>query len=314
MSEGFDWSTGWLTGPQVRAAGGVLAGRYAVPDLSPAGRGISAAEYATHKAAKVSVFLYYEGTASWMLGGWDAGVEAAHIAEASKANAAMPERQPIHYAHDIDPDPNHFPAIEACLDGIASVVGWDKIGVYAGWLLIDHLARLGKIRYFVQTIAWEYGRGVHPAATAYQYDTRDVASNYVGGVACDRVRSLVDNFGQDTMFMTEPFPKADLPPWWDEQVAATDPHDDSYNGLHYMVARRNVSAIANTYRYTKPDIKSPKAGPPIKTRDKIAIERVLDVVTTDAKGKKKTNQWFLTRDGAYVFGGRFSPRVQIRHR
>jgi hypothetical protein len=114
----------------LKANGKVGVGRYCVSDLSPNGRGIGSAEYAAYSAAGLEVFLFWEGQAQWMLGGYAAGVSAAQNAQANILAAGMPSTQPVIFAHDIDPDPSQWAAIDACFNGIASVVGWERAGGY----------------------------------------------------------------------------------------------------------------------------------------------------------------------------------------
>lgn len=186
----------WATLAGVLKANGILGvGRYAVSDLSPGGRGISAAEYAAMRRAGLDVFLYYERDEGWMLGGYAAGVAAANDFEQNRIAAGMPP-VPGHFAHDIDPQPQHFAAIDACLNGVASVMGWPRTGAYGGWLLIDYLAQGGAVKHLAQTSAWEYGRGVHPAATLYQY----AYNRYYAGTNCDLVRALAADYGQASRY------------------------------------------------------------------------------------------------------------------
>src|SRR4051794_4743743 len=128
-----------------------------------------------------------------MLGGHAAGVAAAQNAVKNIAQAGMPANTPVYFAHDIDPEPRHFEAIRFCVEGAASVVGWDRMGVYSGWLLIDHLAPIyDKMMLYCQTLAWEYGRGLHPKTTLYQYGF----NVWLDGTNCDLVRATRINYGQ----------------------------------------------------------------------------------------------------------------------
>lgn len=218
MIEGVDWSRGSVNIAELKAAGKRFAGRYCVSDLSPSGRGITADEYAALTAAEIETYVYWEGQDSWMLSGWTAGVSAAQNAVANIANAGMPKDIPVYFAHDIDPEPRHFDEIDDCLRGAAAVIGADRVGLYGGWLAIDHCHAAGTARYFAQTIAWQYGRGVHPAANLHQYDT---GTNIIAGVNCDLVHALTEDYGQASahdgidIIVTEPKPKA-AGIWWEE--------------------------------------------------------------------------------------------------
>jgi hypothetical protein len=220
MIEGCDFSTtAHAFSPSVdalRAAGKSRVGRYAVSDKSPDWRGITAAEYARYLAAGIDVFFIWEGTAEWMLGGYNAGVAAAQNAQANIVGVGAPPIVPVYFAHDIDPQPDQWAAIDACLNGCAAVMGWERVGAYGGWLLIDYLAQGGTVKWLWQTSAWQYGRGLHQAATLYQYDY----NQWIDGTNCDSVRALRDNYGQASKFLAgaqpqpqpQPQPEAPAPP------------------------------------------------------------------------------------------------------
>lgn len=205
MIEGVDYSrTAGASSPsvaQLKAQGKRFVGRYAVDDKSPGGRGITAAEYKRMTAGGIDVFLYWEGSESWMLGGFDAGVAAARNAVKNIAAAGMPVDTPVYFAHDIDPQPQHFEAIRFCVEGAASVIGWKRMGVYGGWLIIDHLAPIyDEMKFYCQTLAWMYGRGWHPAACLHQYGF----NVYINGTNCDLVRATQANYGQAVVALPPP--------------------------------------------------------------------------------------------------------------
>lgn len=193
MIEGVDFSrTAGVNSPSVEAlkqAGKRFVGRYIVNDKSPSWRGITGREYQRYVDGGIETFLFWEGSESWMLGGYNAGVEAAQNAQWNIEDSGLPHTMPVYFAHDIDPQPQHFAAIDACLNGAASVIGWERVGVYGGWLLIDYMAQGGTVSWLCQTSAWQYGRGVHPSATLYQY----AYNQYFDGTNCDLVRAFAEN-------------------------------------------------------------------------------------------------------------------------
>lgn len=207
FAEGVDFSStandDWAgLAAALKANGKHFAGRYAVGDKSPNGRGITAEEYRALTAAGIEVFLYWEATEAWMLGGWDAGVRAAQNAVANIAAAGMPAKTPVYYSHDVDPTPDQFATIDDCLRGAASVVGIAQVGFYGGWLGIDHVHAEGTATFFCQTIAWQYGRGVHPAANLHQYGF----NQYFAGTNCDLVAAIQPHYGQASDFLAHPHP------------------------------------------------------------------------------------------------------------
>lgn len=199
---------------------------YAVDDVEPAGRGFTAAGYQTFRSKGLDMGFYYERDSGWMLRGYNEGVSAAQDAQANIVKVGAPPIVPVHFAHDIDPDPAHWAAIDACLNGAASVIGWERVGVYGGWLLIDYMAHGGTVKHLAQTSAWAYGRGLHPAATLYQY----AYNAMFAGTNCDLVQALSPNYGQASLYekgapvpmpapVPAPAPKVTYPEGMDAGVA-----------------------------------------------------------------------------------------------
>lgn len=137
VAEGVDYSStandNWVSlAATLKANGLKFAGRYAVSDKSPTGRGITREEYQALTAQGIEVFLYYEETEAWMLGGWEAGVRAATRSLDVIRSEGLPEGMPVYYSHDIDPEPGDFAAIDACLRGATFVAGIERVGFYGG--------------------------------------------------------------------------------------------------------------------------------------------------------------------------------------
>lgn len=316
MTEGVDYAFGApIPGAALAAAGKSFAGRYAVSDHAPPGRGITGAEYRELTAAGIEVFVYWEGSESWMLGGYAAGAAAARNARANLLAAEMPATMPVYFAHDIEPQRPHLAAIDACLNGAASVIGWERVGVYGGWGLIDYLAGGGAVEWLCQTVAWQWDfdgnrQGVHPRATLHQYDT---LANTIAGVDVDLVRALRDTYGQASRFVAQPAPPeppapryapARLPDWWARSIESASPSDANVDGVLWRVARRKVTATHDTYRYSRPDVHAPYSGPPIAAGAKVRIERVFD--------DHERVRWLVEQSGNFLYAGRFRPRITIR--
>lgn len=208
-TEGVDYSRGGIPSPaSLKAAGKSFVGRYAVDDKSPNGRGITGPEYRTFAASGIDVFLYWEANEAWMLGGFEAGASAARNAVLNIESAGMPVGMPVYYSHDIEPQPEHYAAIDDCLRGAASIVGHERVGLYGGYDIIAHCAVSGTADWFCQTYAWEYGRGVHPSSHLYQYDN---VGNYIDTVDCDLVRAIKPRYGQASSFVTPNYPDKRVP-------------------------------------------------------------------------------------------------------
>lgn len=215
LQEGVDYSrtpnANWpAIARGLKAAGKKFVGRYAVTDKSPAGRGITQAEYEAMIAEGIDVFIYWEAQESWMLGGYDAGVRAAYNAVKNLKMAGMPENMPVYYSHDIEPQPQHYDEVDACLRGAASVVGLDAVGIYGGFNIIEHCIGLSETaRWGAQTWAWSgngpaWERNISRHAHVYQYETRTL---YVAGVSVDLCASLKPHYGQASDFTKRIFPE-----------------------------------------------------------------------------------------------------------
>lgn len=220
MIEGVDYSrTAGPNSPSVaslKARGLAFVGRYAVNDHSPNGRGITADEYQRMTAGGIEVFLYWESSEGWMLGGNNAGIAAAVNAQQNINAAGMPSKTPVYFACDFDAAPSDQPALDDCLRGCAEVLGPERVGFYAGYYPLLRAKQNGTARFFCQTLAWSGGRlldGVH----LYQYGF----NVYIDGTNCDLVRAYQPNYGQASLAVDVPQPLPEPVP----QVPAAEPFD-----------------------------------------------------------------------------------------
>lgn len=310
MAEGVDYSsTAHSNSPGtnvLKANGKSFVGRYVVNDKSPGGRGIDIDEYRRMVAGGISVFVYWEGPAAWMLGGFQAGVSAAKNAQANIQAAGMPANTPVYFAHDIDPEPKHFQAIRLCVEGAASVIGWPRMGVYGGWLLIDHLSPIyDEMKYYCQPLAWEYDRGLHPAACLYQYDY----NVWIDGTNCDLVRSYREDYGQASGPPPPPplgnrYAEIWLPRGWEEK--AKDPHATVFRDgkFKFRRVRMNFKVKILTTRRSRPSSTSRVSGPKYDIGFTIYSQFV---ITQDGvKGYYVQDQ-----DNHYVLGSKLVPSILI---
>jgi hypothetical protein len=159
-----------------------------------AGKNITAAEAAYWKQNGIDVAIVFETTAGRALSGAAAGRADAGSARGQVAAAGGPkDGGVIYYAVDVDTTTTaQRAAVASYLGGAAGVVGWDRVGVYGEYELVDYIAGHTPCRWFWQTYAWSGGRGPHARAQLYQYRNEQ----RVGGVVVDFDQALSDHFGQ----------------------------------------------------------------------------------------------------------------------
>lgn len=187
--EVLDYSSGYPAPAAIKVAGYAGVVRY----IGTPGRGknLTRTEAQQMRAAGIPIALVYETTAGWALGGAQAGADAAR---ASLADAAVCEVQVrcVHMAVDVDvTSAAQMQAVQQMLDGAASVLGRDRVGVYGEADVIDACLGARHATYGWQTRAWSGGRVSGRAALLQQIGYVDV-----GGVQCDRSTVLDDDWGQ----------------------------------------------------------------------------------------------------------------------
>jgi hypothetical protein len=159
----------------------------------PNGKVIQKAEYDFLINLGIAVVLNWEYYADDMIRGSNHYADGqVHAREAERQRKAMgAPAAPIYFSADFDAQPSHQAAINSYLDGVASVIGRERTGIYASYYVIERTLSAGKALWGWQTYAWSYGN-VSPKAHILQYQ------NGVLGGSYDRCRSLKDNFGQIT--------------------------------------------------------------------------------------------------------------------
>lgn len=124
------------------------------------------AEVQALNAAGLQVVTVFQETKGHMLGGRVVGVQAAQGSQEVAGACGMPPGRPHYFALDIDPNPLTGPqwdAVKAYLDGAASVLGRDQVGVYGGYRAIELLVP-DSARWGWQTSSWSAGRWSSKAA------------------------------------------------------------------------------------------------------------------------------------------------------
>ena len=187
------WDYAWYrpSNSQLKSNGVQFVCRYL--SWLPNGKVIDRAEYQNLLSQGVSVVLNWEYYAE------DAIRGANHYAD-GQVQATEAERQrkalgapacPIYFSADFDATPSQQGAINSWLDGVASVIGRDRTGVYGSYYVVKRSMEAGKATYGWQTYAWS-GGNIYNSAHIYQYN------NGIIGGQVDQDRSLQDNFGQIT--------------------------------------------------------------------------------------------------------------------
>ena len=189
---GVDYSFAPHPSPAALTAAGVrFACRYISADAGNDGNGknLRPAEARALLAAGIAVVMVAESYAARMKEGRPAGVADARHANAVVQALGMPG-VPVYFAADWDAQPADQPAINAYLDGAASVIGRQRTGIYGGYHPVKRALDAGKASYAWQTVAWSAGVW-DPRAHIHQG-----LAVTIGGVQCDRDESRRPDFGQ----------------------------------------------------------------------------------------------------------------------
>ena len=135
--------------------------------------------------------VVWETTANRALSGKAGGVADAKTARSQAAACGMPADRPIYFAVDWDASAGQQATINAYLDGAASVLGRDRVGLYAGYGPIKRAFDAKKITYGWQTYAWSGGHW-DSRAQLQQYSN----GHRLNGVGVDYDRAVHDDYGQ----------------------------------------------------------------------------------------------------------------------
>jgi Rv2525c-like, glycoside hydrolase-like domain len=187
VANGLD-STGGPSGAQMRSAGYQFLVRYLSGGNS---KDLTAGELADLRANGIQVAVVWETSGTSCLGGYGAGVSDAQGAEQEAASLGGPSDRPIYFAIDFDAQPGDYGVIGSYFDGVASVLGRNRTGVYAGYYPVRWLFDNGKVRWAWQTYAWSYGNW-DSRAQLRQY----LNDTYVDGVNVDLDHAMTADYGQ----------------------------------------------------------------------------------------------------------------------
>lgn len=184
---GVDYAWSHPGGAALKTAGKQFACRYLSPD---SGKNLTKAEAADLAAHGVWAVVVWESTAARAKAGRTAGIADAKTAVVQATAAGMPSSRPIFFAVDFDATEADQTAINAYLDGAASVIGRGRVGIYGGYYPVKRALDGGHASWAWQTIAWSGG----------QWDSRAVIrqglQKTIGGVSCDLNTAVAADYGQ----------------------------------------------------------------------------------------------------------------------
>jgi hypothetical protein len=186
---GVDYAWGRPGATALKNAGVKFVCRYLSHDTT--GKNLTAAEAKQLTAAGIWIVVVWESTANRALSGHAAGVADAKAARQQAAACGMPAGRPIYFAVDFDANAAQQAAINSYLDGAASVLGRDRVGLYAGYYVVKRAFDAKKITWGWQTYAWSGGHW-DKRAQIQQYSN----NHKINGVGVDYDRSMTGDYGQ----------------------------------------------------------------------------------------------------------------------
>ena len=194
LPRGLDYAGARPGGRAIRDAGYGFVVRYLSDGgASLPGKLLTRAEADDLRANGIQIVSNWETTASWMLGGYQAGVEAAQRALEQVLRCGGRRDRPIYFSADWDAAPSEQAAIDDCLRGCASVIGAENVGVYAGRHIVRRCLDNGTAKWAWQTYAWSGGEW-EPRANIRQRN--DLGYAHVDGVQCDINEAMTADYGQ----------------------------------------------------------------------------------------------------------------------
>ena len=189
MIFGIDYASKTPSAKILKQQGGVkFVCRYVSTESNP--KNITVDEVKDLLGAGVDIVVVFETTANRALDGFKAGASDAHSARQQTAAVGLPNCA-VYFAVDFDMSPAQEAAVKAYFQGVASVLGKKKSGVYGGYKAVSVVQGSGIVKYGWQTFAWSYGKWF-PKAQLRQVKNAQLLC----GVSCDYDNAVVRDFGQ----------------------------------------------------------------------------------------------------------------------
>ncbi|HEY5040662.1 MAG TPA: glycoside hydrolase domain-containing protein [Verrucomicrobiae bacterium] len=164
--QGVDYASNHPNLSALKAAGYSFVIRYV--SASGNAKNITSSEAQSLQSAGLDIILVFESTANEMQNGYSAGVADANTAVTVATAAGAPQNFFCYFACDFDAQPSDQTAINAYLDGAASVLGVARVGFYGGYDPLKSVLDAGKAAKGWQTTAWSDGN-VDSRISLYQY-------------------------------------------------------------------------------------------------------------------------------------------------
>jgi Rv2525c-like, glycoside hydrolase-like domain len=142
-------------------------------------------------AAGLSIVANAEGSAGGLRLGFSEGARWARTADAWFRSCGMPPDRPIYFSVDFDTTSGDWDELDAAMDGAASVISRERVGVYGEYSIINHFVGNRKAVWYWETYAWSGGQW-HPASHLQQYHNGVT----IDGADCDLNRAMQSDFGQ----------------------------------------------------------------------------------------------------------------------
>lgn len=192
---GIDYAGGRPSGADIKNAGYGFVCRY-LSDGGPGlpGKQLLPGEVADLVANGVGIVFNWEATGTTAKGGFNAGVADAQAALQGVISAVGHDPgNPIYFSLDWDATPDDQTPINAYFQGVSSVIGIDRTGVYGGYWPVSRALDAGVVKWAWQCQAWS-GSNQDPRINILQRNNDGYVT--VDGVQCDQNTALTDNFGQ----------------------------------------------------------------------------------------------------------------------
>jgi hypothetical protein len=203
---GVDFSGGIPGGAAIASAGYAFACRYVFDGLPGLPyKLLTKTEADDLLANNVGPVSNYESTGVDATNGFNQGAADAAQGNANHLAAGGPPDRPIYFSLDWDEAEAQDATVDAYFQGVASVIGLGRTGVYGGYWICNRLLNAGLVTWVWQTEAWSTdpnrigpdgpdGTYLDARANILQRNTAGFVS--INGVQCDIDIAYTTDYGQ----------------------------------------------------------------------------------------------------------------------